>query len=103
MQELGVESKSNKRVRGVAISHPGQQMAEDVKKEATIEESVMEPTKELRESKKVLCRMKEAHEREITKFAFKSKHSDTKRLVEEVSSICERSEQLQLERRARST
>jgi len=47
MQELAVESKSNKRARGVAISRAGQQMAEDVKKEATIEESVMEPTKEL--------------------------------------------------------
>jgi len=49
-------------------------MAEDVKKEATIEESVMEPTKELRESREVLCRMKEAREREITKFTF---HSDS--------------------------
>jgi len=45
-------------------------MAEDVKKEATIEESVMEPTKELRESREVLCRMKEAREREITNSHF---------------------------------
>ncbi|KAJ3570696.1 hypothetical protein NP233_g4226 [Leucocoprinus birnbaumii] len=65
IQELVVEGERDKRARVAAISRAAQQMAVDVRKEAMIEELVLELMQELQESKEAMHGMKDEHEREI--------------------------------------
>lgn len=93
VQELAAEGERNKRTREAAVSRAAQQMAVDVRKEAMIEEFVMELIQELQESKEAICGLKETHEREIREV-----QGDW---LKECRQLARENEQLRLERHAR--
>lgn len=93
IQDLVVEGERNKRARVAAITHAAKQMAEDVRKEAMIEEFVMELMQELQESKQAVAEMKDEHEKEIREI-----HGDW---LKEYRRLTRENEQLRLEQHAR--
>lgn len=65
VEELTAEGERNKRARVSAITHAAKRMAMDVRKEAMIEEFVLELLKELRENEQALAELREAREMEV--------------------------------------
>jgi hypothetical protein len=93
IQDLTAECERNKRDRAAAISHAAKQMAVDVRKEAMVEEFVMELMQELQQNKETMSGMRKAHEREIREV-----QGDW---LKEYRRLARENEQLRLERRAR--
>ncbi|KAF9443390.1 hypothetical protein P691DRAFT_809059 [Macrolepiota fuliginosa MF-IS2] len=93
IQELVAEGERNKRARVAAITHAAKQMAVDVRKEAMIEEFVMELMQELQQGKQAVAGMKEGHEREIREI-----QGDW---LKEYRRLARENELLRLERHAR--
>lgn len=93
IQELVVEGERNKRARVAAITRAAKQMAVDVRKEAMIEEFVMELMQELQESKQAVVEMREEHEKEIREIQWD--------WLKEYRRIARENEQLRLEQHAR--
>ena len=65
IDELIAEGEKMKRSRVAAVTRAAKQMALDVRKERLLEEFVKDLIQELEESKRVVGKMKEAHEHEI--------------------------------------
>jgi hypothetical protein len=65
VEELTAEGERNKRARVSAITHAARRMAMDVRKEAMIEEFVLDLLRELRENKQALAELRGAHDVEV--------------------------------------
>lgn len=65
IRELVEEGERDRRARVAAVAHAAKQMAVDVRKEAMIEEFVVELVEELEESKRRVGEMQGGHEREV--------------------------------------
>lgn len=94
IQELVVEGERNKRARVAAVTHAAKQMAVDVRKEAMVEEFVLELLDELEESKEMVSEIREKHEEEIREI-----HGDW---LKEYRRVVKENEELRLEQHARS-
>jgi hypothetical protein len=65
IRDLVAEGERDRRARVAAIAHAAKQMAVDVRKEAMIEEFVVELVQELEESRRAVVEMKDVHEKEV--------------------------------------
>lgn len=93
IQELAAEGERNRRARVAAITHAAKQMAVDVRKEAMVEEFVLELLDELERSKGMVSEMREKHEEEIREI-----HGDW---LKEYRQVVKENEELCLEKHAR--
>lgn len=93
IRDLVAEGERDRRARVAAITHAAKQMAVDVRKEAMIEEFVVELVEELEESKRMVEEMKDGHEKEIREI-----HGDW---LKEYRRLFWENERLRLDRRSR--